>query len=240
WTPMARSSVTTGVVPTTVPVPSFHSNWSGSPSGSLEPRPSRVIGWPSSTVWSGPASATGGRLIVNRASPASLTSSRPVQVTRRRADGVLGPVPVQAKAPEPASDAGAAAASTVQDWPPSRVSSTRNVADAPRLCVQRIVCTLPAAQTTGVSGTVTVTTGWTIENSDVSAAVLPAPSVAVTRSRALAVAGPGDAQVHRRRSPARSVQPGTGAKVAPPSVETRTSKRASVPLSRAVHRTSYG
>ena len=58
--------LTVGVGPSTVPKEPVQVNVSGSPSGSAEPAPLSVIAAvqsaPACTVWSGPASATGGLL----------------------------------------------------------------------------------------------------------------------------------------------------------------------------------
>ena len=73
-----------------------------------------------------------------------------------------------------------------------------------------------------------------------SAPELPPVSRPVTRTRPLAVAGPGENQMQVRAAPANPVHPDTGVNVAPPSAEKDTSNAANVPLSDAVHCTVSG
>ena len=71
---------------------------SGSPSGSVESLPSSVISWSVNTVWSGPASAIGGRL-VGEAHPAKVqrcvqvrASAEVILLSRSGSRGSVGPV----------------------------------------------------------------------------------------------------------------------------------------------------
>ena len=227
WTPVGSVTWICAVVPSSVPSSSVHRKESASPSGSL-PEPTRVTPEPNSPTTSGPALATGGRLM---AKGASLTSDALPEAHEMRtsADAVLGPVTSQAKEPE----LGVASTRVAKVAPPSRLSSRRTDASAGRLLVQVMACAVPGAQVSGPLGAVRAREGATMARGASSAPMLPEPSRASTRRRAAGAAGREGVHGHWKTSPARSVQPGNGAKVVPPSAEKKTSKRFSMPLSSA-------
>ena len=75
WMPRGKVSVNVMVVASTVPAASRHSNVIGSSCGSVEAEPSSVTLSPSSTVWSGPASASGAPPFTAQSSASSGVSS---------------------------------------------------------------------------------------------------------------------------------------------------------------------
>ena len=120
--------------------------------------------------------------------------------------------------PDDAEAFGTAPPSTSHEAPLSRDSSTRTDELTPRLCVHRMVCVVPMVQAGEVLGVVTVRVGvpvaiWKFV-ADIDAAV-PSPRCAVTRTRAVDVAGASGVHEQLMVDPGRLVHPGIATKVAP-------------------------
>src|SRR4051812_709492 len=126
-------------------------------------------------------------VMVKSTSLASVAAS-PAARTRMRARLVGGAVTVHANEPAVA-DALVTEVSGAHVLPPSRLMSMAKACPIPRLCVNRIVCTVPERHVTAVFGAVTVTTGAAIENAT-SLMSDAAPSTDATRTSAAAVGGP--------------------------------------------------
>lgn len=133
-----------------------------------------------------------------------LAGREPLEVTRARALTTFGPVTSQLKEPV----LGAESASVSKVLPPSRLSSMRTVPPAGRLWNQEMFVEVPTY--TVEDGDDTVIDGVIRLKVDSAEAVWAVLSCAVTRTRTVELAGPGDGHTHSLAVAGSPVQPGIG------------------------------
>src|SRR5687768_6083978 len=127
-------------------------------------------------------------VMLNSTSLTSVTVGWPLHVARTSAWVVSGPVTVHAYLPAVA-EVVAVVAIVCHVAPPSRLTATSTGSSTPRLCVNVMLCTVPARQVTAVLGAVIVSAGSAIVNVT-SLTSVAGVSSDLTLTTAAVVAGP--------------------------------------------------